>query len=94
MALDFRDGGSMGCAFFATADATLSLSEEVPMADASIAERFVLHARPTTVLVSARAPEGLLDLLEKLSGPAGEDGQLPSLVASLRRGYLPDELVA
>ncbi|PNY29296.1 MutS protein [Tolypocladium capitatum] len=68
MALEMRDGASMGCAFFTTATGALALSEDVPMADTNVAEHFVTHIQPTTLLVSARAPEQLMNFLEKLAG--------------------------
>lgn len=74
MALDMRDGTSMGCAFFTTATGALALSEDVPIADTNVAEHFVTHVQPTTLLVSARAPEHLMDFLEKLAGSGDEAG--------------------
>lgn len=86
MALDLRDGTTMGCAFFTAANGTLSLSEDMPMTDASVAEQFVIHVQPTTVIISARAPGDLLDLLKRLSGPDDGDGQFLSDFA-LRRDF-------
>lgn len=74
MAIDLRDGATMGCAYFATADGLLFLSEDIPAADTSTAEQFVLHCQPTTLLVSARAPEHLLVSLEKLAAPDNVEG--------------------
>ncbi|PFH58943.1 hypothetical protein XA68_13032 [Ophiocordyceps unilateralis] len=70
MALNMRDGASMGCAFFTTSTGILSLSEDIPWADVDIAERFISHVQPTTLLVSARAPQHLLDYLEKHAAPS------------------------
>ncbi|PHH77469.1 hypothetical protein CDD82_3491 [Ophiocordyceps australis] len=72
MALDMRDGACMACACFSTATGVLSLSEDVPLADMDIAEHFLSHFQPTTLLISARAPERLIDLVEKLAAPADE----------------------
>ncbi|PHH59179.1 hypothetical protein CDD81_3665 [Ophiocordyceps australis] len=69
MALDMRDGACMGCACFSTATGVLSLSEDVALADMDIAEHFLSHVEPTTLLISARAPERLMDLVEKLAAP-------------------------
>lgn len=65
MALDMRDGGSLGCAFFTASTGVLCLSEDHQLADTSIAEHFITHVQPTTLLVSARAPQYLVDYLEK-----------------------------
>lgn len=67
MALDFRQGASMGCAVFSTVDGTLGLSYDVPMADLGLAEQLLTHLQPTTLLVSARAPEDLMNFLEERS---------------------------
>ncbi|KJZ71201.1 hypothetical protein HIM_09407 [Hirsutella minnesotensis 3608] len=80
MALDVRDGGTMGCAFFTTADGTLSLADDVPLADDSTAEHFIVHVQPTTLLVSARAPETLLAYLERQVSPDVEHDRLPRFV--------------
>lgn len=81
MALDMRDGGSMGCAFFTTSTGVLSLSEDLPLADTTIAEHFMTHVQPTTLLVSARAPEHLLDYLGKQAAPDDKPGEAPTNVA-------------
>lgn len=75
MALDMRDGGSMGCAFFTTSTGVLSLSEDLPLADSNTAEHFIVHVQPTTVLVSARAPEHLLEFLGKQAIPDDKPGE-------------------
>ncbi|KAM4059327.1 mutS family protein [Hirsutella rhossiliensis] len=77
MALDMRDGGSMGCAFFTTSTGVLSLSEDLPLADTNIAEHFITHVQPTTLLVSARAPEHLLDYLGKQAVPHNRPDDCP-----------------
>ncbi|KAF4510494.1 hypothetical protein G6O67_002374 [Ophiocordyceps sinensis] len=77
MALDMRDGGSMGCAFFTTSTGVLSLSEDLPLADTNTAEHFIVHVQPTTVLVSARAPEHLLEFLGKQAIPDDKPEDCP-----------------
>lgn len=67
MALDVRENATIGCAFFSTADKGLSLLHDVPMADLSVADQLLTHVQPTTLLVSARAPEHLMAFLEKES---------------------------
>lgn len=67
MSIDLRGDGMLGCAFFSTVDSVLSLMSQVPMAGLDICEGLLIHTQPTTVLVSARAPEHLMNLLENRS---------------------------
>lgn len=65
MAIDMKDNATIGCAYFNTRDSNLNLSEDIPMASLDVAEQFLIHAQPTTVLLSARAPVSFHDFLEK-----------------------------
>ncbi|KAF7559596.1 hypothetical protein G7046_g4580 [Stylonectria norvegica] len=65
MAMDMRDNATIGCAYFATTGGILYVSEDIPMADMDISEQFLIHAQPTTLLVSARAPEQFREYFEK-----------------------------
>jgi hypothetical protein len=67
MALDLRDGQTMGCAFFETEKCTLFLCADVSMAELDLFEQLLAQIQPTTVLVPGRAPEHLLLLLEEKS---------------------------
>ncbi|KAK5987708.1 DNA mismatch repair protein MSH5 [Cladobotryum mycophilum] len=75
MALDMRDGATMGCAFFNTTDGVLAVSEDIPTADVVIAEQFVTYIQPTTLLVSGRAPDYILAYLERRGSPNIEGDQ-------------------
>lgn len=79
MAMDMRDNATIGCAYFNTRDSTLSLSEDIPMANLDIAEQFLIHIQPTTVLLSARAPESFHEFLEKQAN-APELGMMMTLI--------------
>ncbi|KAI5462940.1 muts domain V-domain-containing protein [Mariannaea sp. PMI_226] len=57
MAIDMRQKSTIGCAYFSTSDGVLYLSEDIPMANMDTAEQFLVHVEPTTLLISARAPE-------------------------------------
>lgn len=65
MALNMKENATIGCAYFNTLDSILYLSEDIPLANTDIAEQFLLHAHPTTILISARAPENFQEFLEK-----------------------------
>lgn len=67
MAIDMRDhgpqGSTLGCAFYIVLEEALYLLEDVAMAGVDLVETLLLHAQPTTVLISARAPEPLTQFL-------------------------------
>lgn len=67
MAVDLRDGQTMGCAFFQMENGALSLCTDVPMADLDVLEQLLAQIEPTTVLAPGRAPETLLAFLEERS---------------------------
>ncbi|KAH6895100.1 muts domain V-domain-containing protein [Thelonectria olida] len=64
MAIDMRERSTVGCAYFSTSDGKLYLSEDIPMANVDISEQFLLHVQPSTLLISARAPENFYKFLE------------------------------
>lgn len=72
MAIDMKKNGNIGCAYYITAQETLYLLEDVAMAGIELVETLLLHANPTTVLLSARAPDTLAGNLER--GAQGVDG--------------------
>ncbi|KAI3331791.1 muts domain V-domain-containing protein [Xylariaceae sp. AK1471] len=69
MAIDMRDHGSqgstLGCTYYVVLEQTLYLLEDVAMAGVDLVETLLLHAQPTTVLISSRAPEALAQFLER-----------------------------
>ncbi|CEI65163.1 unnamed protein product [Fusarium venenatum] len=56
MAMDIKDDFTIGCAYFSTTDGILQVSEDISAASLDIAEQFLIHAQPNSLLVSARAP--------------------------------------
>lgn len=64
MAIDMRDNGTVGCAYYVAIDEVLFLQEDIPMAGIEFVEILVLRVEPTTVLVSLRSPDALVNLLE------------------------------
>ncbi|KAI1436577.1 putative MSH5 protein [Xylaria sp. CBS 124048] len=82
MAIDMRDRGShgsiIGCAYYVVKDEALYLLEDVPMAGVDLVETLLLHAQPTTILISARAPEALAKFLASGSQDVnGNRGDFP-----------------
>ena len=65
MAIDMKDNGTLGCAYYVAAEEAMFLLEDVAMAGMEIAETLLLHARPTTVLITPRTPQPLFDVLKQ-----------------------------
>ncbi|KAI1763423.1 muts domain V-domain-containing protein [Hypoxylon sp. FL1150] len=79
MAVDMKDNGNLGCAYYIAADETLFLLDDVAMSGIDLVETLLLHASPTTVLISARASEALASYLAKgAQGLDGNQGDLQS----------------
>ncbi|KAI8690568.1 DNA-MISMATCH-REPAIR-2 domain-containing protein [Fusarium sp. Ph1] len=74
MAIDMKNSSTMGCAYFSTTDGVLHLSEDIPMATLDVAEQFLFHVEPTTVLISVRGPEEFQQYVEKATIPADASG--------------------
>ncbi|KAI0012933.1 muts domain V-domain-containing protein [Xylariaceae sp. FL0662B] len=72
MAIDMKDNGNLGCAYYIALDETLYLLEDVAMSGIDLVETLLLYAKPTTILVSARASDTLASYLAR--GAQGVDG--------------------
>ncbi|KAJ2987793.1 hypothetical protein NUW58_g4315 [Xylaria curta] len=82
MAIDMRDrgprGSTLGCAYYVVLEEALYLLEDVAMAGVDLVETLLLHAQPTTVLISARAQESLAQFLARGSQDInGNRGDMP-----------------
>ncbi|KAI2621077.1 muts domain V-domain-containing protein [Hypoxylon sp. NC1633] len=79
MAIDMKDNGDLGCAYYIAIDESLLLFEDMAMAGIDLVETLLLHVDPTTVLISARASEALESYLAKRAqGIDGSRGDLQS----------------
>ncbi|KAI2466390.1 muts domain V-domain-containing protein [Annulohypoxylon bovei var. microspora] len=75
MAIDMKDNGNLGCAYYIAMDETLFLLEDVAMPGIDLVETLLLHVNPTTILISARASETLASYLTKrVQGVDGNRG--------------------
>jgi DNA mismatch repair protein MSH5 len=72
MAMDMKDNSTIGCAYFSTTNGILQVSEDICTASLDIAEQFLIHAQPSSLLVSARSPTSFRDHLEKLATSTGK----------------------
>ncbi|KAI7782338.1 hypothetical protein LA080_013613 [Diaporthe eres] len=64
MAIDMRDNGTVGCAYYVAIDEALFLQEDIPLAGIELVETLLLHVEPTTVLISIRSPDNLVQFIE------------------------------
>lgn len=65
MAVDMRDHGSIGCAYYIAREEKLCLMEDIKMAGLEMIDTLKLHANPTVILISTRSDEKLEDHLSK-----------------------------
>lgn len=78
MAVDMKENGNLGCAYYVAIDETLFLLEDVAMSGLELVETLLLHVNPTTILISARAPETLANYLSRRAqGVNGNQGKAP-----------------
>lgn len=73
MALDMKQNGDLGCAYYIAVDEVLYLLEDIAMAGVELIETLLLHTQPTTILLSSRAPEALVQALERNADRPGAD---------------------
>ena len=65
MAVEMRERGTIGCAYYVAREETLYLVEDIKMASLDIVDTLKLHAQPTVVLISTRSDEKLEEHLSK-----------------------------
>lgn len=67
MALDMKENGQVGCAYYVVVDSALYLQEDIVTAGMEVVETLLFHVRPTVVITSNRVPEKLVEYLESNS---------------------------
>jgi DNA mismatch repair protein MSH5 len=65
MAVDLKDPGTVGCAYYIARDEKLCLMEDIKMAGLDIVDTLKVHIQPTTILISTRSEEKLEEHLSK-----------------------------
>lgn len=82
MAIDMRERGTIGCAYYVARDEKLCLMEDIKMAGLDIVDTLKLHVQPTTVLISTKAEEALEShLMKEARGvDRGHEGEAPLVV--------------
>lgn len=79
MAIDMRDRGTLGCAYYIAREEKLFLMEDIKLSGLDIVDTLKLHASPTIVLISTKSDDALEDHLMKEAKDVG-------------RGYNPGTL--
>lgn len=64
MAMDMKENGTVGCAYYVAVDEVLFLQEDFAMAGLEFVETLLLRVEPTTVLISLRSPDSFVEFLE------------------------------
>jgi DNA mismatch repair protein MSH5 len=65
MAVDLRDRGTIGCAYYVARNERLSLMEDIKMGGLDIIDTLKIHVQPTVILISNRSDERLEEYLNK-----------------------------
>jgi DNA mismatch repair protein MSH5 len=65
MAVDMKERGTIGCAYYIAREEKLCLMEDIKMGGLGIIDTLKLHAQPTVVLISTRSDEVLEEYLSK-----------------------------
>jgi DNA mismatch repair protein MSH5 len=65
MAIDMKERGTIGCAYYVAREEKLCMMEDVKLAGLDIVDNLKIHAQPTVILISSRAEETLEDHLSK-----------------------------
>jgi DNA mismatch repair protein MSH5 len=65
MAIDMKDRGTVGCAYYVAREEKLCMMEDMKMAGLDLVDLLKLHAQPTIVLISTRSDERLEEHLNK-----------------------------
>lgn len=65
LAVDKRERGTIGCAYYIAREEKLCLMEDIKMAGLDIIDMLKIHAQPTLILISTRSDERLEEHLAK-----------------------------
>lgn len=65
MAIEMKERGSIGCAYYIAREEKLCLMEDMKMAGLKIVDTLKIHIQPSVVLISTRCEEKLEEHLGK-----------------------------
>lgn len=84
MAVEMRERGTVGCAYYVAREEKLYLIEDIKMGNLDIIDTLKLHSQPTVVLISTRSDEKLETHLNKEARGIDRDDDA-SMLPFLRR---------
>lgn len=84
MAIDLKNRGSIGCAYYSAREEKLCLMEDIKMAGLDIIDTLKVHVQPTVILISTRSDEKLEDHLSKDARGIERGNEASKLRARLR----------
>jgi hypothetical protein len=91
MAIDMKERGTVGCAYYVARDEKLFLIEDIKLAEMDIVDTLKMHAAPTVILISTKSSEELEEHLMKEAKEAARSND-PS--RELRSSQLQNILIA
>jgi DNA mismatch repair protein MSH5 len=65
MAIDMKERGTIGCAYYVTREEKLCLLEDIKAAGVEVIDTLKIHGQPTVVLISTRSDERLEEHLSR-----------------------------
>ena len=65
MAIDMKQRGTIGCAYYVAREEKLCMMEDIQMGRLDIVDTLKVHVQPTVVLISSRAEESLEEHLKR-----------------------------
>ncbi|KAL8859369.1 MAG: hypothetical protein Q9178_004047 [Gyalolechia marmorata] len=71
MAVDLRDRGTVGCAYYIAREEKLYMMQDVSSGGIDIIETLKLHVQPTVILISTKSDESLSTHLDPAGGNLG-----------------------
>lgn len=84
MAVDMRDRGTIGCAYYVAREQKMHLMEDIKLAGLDIIDTLKVHAQPTVIIINAKSDERLEDHLtpDARRIDRGEDASKHQLVSN------------
>ena len=85
MAIEMKDNGTVGCAYYVALDEAVFIQEDIAQADIEFVETLLLNVQPTTLFVSHRSPPRLVEYLERSAHSFNDESNSPH---DLRASYV------
>lgn len=83
MAIEMKDRGRLGCAYYVAREEKLYVMEDVQFASLDLVDTLKLHTQPTTLLINTRADEALENHLKREAKPNGTTDDESKILLSM-----------